>query len=69
MITLKEKIKHSLDHLQSLMENNIHLKDYLTVSHAIDNAIKYFSVLSDEEREYINAAKYALENQMKWDVK
>ena len=68
MITLKEKIKASLDHLQSLMENNIHLKDYLTVSTAIDNAIKYFSVLSEEDREYIDAAKYALENQIKWEV-
>lgn len=69
MITLKEKIKQSLDNLQSLMENNIHLKDYLTVATAIDNAIKYFSVLSDEDREYIDAAKYALENQIKWEVK
>jgi hypothetical protein len=51
------------------MENNIHLKDYLTVSDAIDKAVKYFSVLSDEEREYINAAKYALENQIKWEVR
>lgn len=68
MVALKEKIKASLDHLQSLMENNVHLKDYLTVATAIDNSAKYFSVLSEEDREYIDAARYALENQMEWKV-
>ncbi len=68
MVTLKEKIKNALDNLQGLMENNVHLKDYLTVAEAIDNANKYFSVLSEEDREYIDACRYALENKVEWKV-
>lgn len=67
MVTLKEKIKNALDNLQSLMEDNVHLRDYLTVADAIDNAAKYFSVLSEDEREYIDACRYALEKQLRWN--
>ena len=66
MIALKEKIENALNHLQSLMESGVHLKDYLTVADAIDNANKYFSVLSEEDREYVSACRYALENQKEW---
>ena len=69
MVTLKEKIKAALDHLQSLMEDNVHLRDYLTVAHAIDEVKKYYSALTEEDREYVESCKYALHKQLRWDVK
>lgn len=68
-MSLKEKIKLSLDNLQNLMEENIHLKDYLLVSESIDKALKYTSVLSEEDKEYIYACRYALENSIEWKTK
>ena len=66
---LKERINAALDTLQGLMESNVHLKDYLKVSEAIDEVSKYFNVLSEEDREYLDACKYALHKQLRWDVK
>ena len=68
MVTLKEKIKAALDHLQSLMEDNVHLRDYLTVAHAIDEVKKYYSALNEEDREYVESCKYALNEKMEWKV-
>ena len=68
MVTLKEKIKAALDNLQGLMEDNVHLRDYLTVAHAIDEVKKYYSALTEEDREYVESCKYALNEQLPWKV-
>ena len=68
MVTLKEKIKAALDNSQGLMEDNVHLRDYLTVAHAIDEVKKYYSALTEEDREYVESCKYALNEQLPWKM-
>ena len=57
-----------MNELQTLMESNVHLKDFLKAATVIDNAAKYWSVLSEEDREYVDAARYALNEQLPWKV-
>ena len=55
-----------MDQLQEMMENNQHLEDPTRVEEHIYTVSKFWSALSEEDRDYINAAKYAIEEKMRW---
>jgi hypothetical protein len=65
---LKEKINNKMDHLQTLMESNAHLDRPEYVGDVIDSVIKFWSVLSDEDKDYIHCSQDALENNTEWKV-
>lgn len=65
---LKEKIKLRMDVLQKMMEGNLHLTDPEVVENQISNVTKFWSVLSEEDKDYIEGAKYALEEEMEWKL-
>jgi hypothetical protein len=68
-MTLREKINARMDVLQKMMEDNVHLDDPNTVEMQIENVSKFWSVLSEEDRDYIHGAKFALEEQTVWKSK
>lgn len=68
MTSLSEKIKTRMDQLQEMMESNQHLKDPIAVSDHIDTVSKFWSVLSDEDKDYIHGARHAIEEMMEWKV-
>lgn len=60
-----------MDELQSLMESNAHMKDSdqnQRLEEVLSKLSMYFNVLTDEDREYIQACRYAIEEQMDWSV-
>ena len=62
------KIKERMDKLQSWMESNYHLENPNQVTELISSISKFWSVLQEEDTDYINGAKYAIEEQLKWNV-
>ena len=50
---MREKIKERMDVLQKMMENNIHLDDAQRVTRQIETVSKFWSVLSEEDRDYM----------------
>lgn len=66
---LREKINSRMDQLQKMMESNLHLKDPIGVSNHIDSVSKFWSALSEEDRDYIHGARFALGSKAKWNVK
>jgi hypothetical protein len=64
---LKEKIKQRLDSLEGLMKNQTHLQNADTVIEALDDVEKFWSVLEEEEKEFIGAVRYACRTQITWD--
>ena len=68
MSNLKDKINNRMDDLQSAMESNTHLKDPDNIELQITNLSKFWSVLSEEDRDYIHGARHALEEQQEWKV-
>ena len=62
------KIKERMDKLQSWMESNYHLENPNEVTELISSISKFWSVLQEEDTDYINGAKYAIEEQLKWNV-
>jgi len=63
---VKEKIKERMDVLQKMMENNIHIDDAQRVTRQIETVSKFWSVLSEEDRDYIQGCQYAIEEKYKW---
>ena len=63
---MKEKIKERMDVLQKMMENNIHIDDAQRVTRQIETVSKFWSVLSEEDRDYIQGCQYAIEEKYEW---
>lgn len=57
-----------MDELQAMMESNKHLERQFEVDNKISSVTKFWSVLNDEDKDYIHACRHALEYQMKWEV-
>ena len=57
-----------MDTLQEYMESNFHLENPEIVSMHIQSVSKFWSVLSEEDRDYIHACQYAVEEQAEWNV-
>jgi len=65
--TLLKKIEERMDMLQSQMETNVHLENEDTVISTVNSLTKFWSVLSEEDKDYILAAQTAIEDGMKWE--
>ena len=63
---IKTKIKERMDKLQSWMEADYHLQKPDVVLEHIASVSKFWSVLSEEDRDYIHGARYAIEEKMSW---
>jgi 23S rRNA maturation mini-RNase III len=58
---VRDKIKARMDELQEMMENNVHLEKQFDVDDHISTITKFWSVLSEEERDYIHRCRHAIE--------
>ena len=65
---MREKIKERMDVLQKMMESNIHLDDAQRVTRQIQTISKFWSVLSEEDRDYIQGCQYAIEEKYEWKI-
>jgi hypothetical protein len=68
MTGLISKITIRMDHLQELMESNSHLDRPEYVLDVIESISKFWSVLPEEDRDYIHGARYALEENHEWNL-
>jgi len=67
-MSVKEKIKDRMDQLQDWMESNYHMSNPQEVTEHIFSVTKFWSVLSDEDKDYIHGAKYAIEENLAWNI-
>ena len=67
-MTVKDKINERMDKLQAWMESNYHLEHPDDVIDLIQSVSKFWSVLSEEDRDYIHGAQYAIEEKMEWNL-
>ena len=68
MHDLKEKINNFMNTLQKNMENGDHINNQYVVQEVINNVSKFWSILSEEDREYIQAAQHAIDESMTWNI-
>ena len=65
---LQQKINERMDDLQAAMENDEHLKDPERIYEITTSVSKFWSVLSDEDKDYIQCAQHAIEDKLPWGV-
>lgn len=65
---IRKKILAHVDKLQEMMETNAHLSDPATVGDQISICSGYFHVLDEEDREYLQMARDAVEEGREWKV-
>lgn len=63
---VQKKINERMDILQNWMENNYHLKRPEVVKEHIESISKFWSVLLEEDRDYIQGCQYAIEEKLEW---
>ena len=66
MTELRNTINKRMDVLQAWMEQNYHLKRPEVVLEHIETISKFWSVLSEEDRDYIQCARDAIEEKTEW---
>ncbi len=64
---LRTRINDRLDQLQIMMEEQKHLDDKgIGVLEHIETISKFWSILSEEDRDYIQGCQYAIDEQIEW---
>ena len=68
-MNVRVKIQTRLDALETQLKAGEHLhsaEGVIAVLTTIASVSKFWRVLSDEERDFVNAARLAIEDQMAW---
>ncbi len=63
---LREKLNYRIDTLQEMLENNEHLDKPSAAENLIHRISPFWSILSEEERDYVQCAQQAIEDGVKW---
>lgn len=66
MSNLRYKINERMNVLQHWVEGNYHLKNPEEVEEVIKSVSKFWSILSEEDKDYIDGIRYAIEHKIEW---
>ena len=69
MSKIREKIKDNFDALEDAMKAQRHLEEdsIVEVLMLIESCSKYWRVLDDEHRDFLNAVRFAVEEEKRWE--
>lgn len=67
-MTTQEKINEQLDKLEIALTSQQHISSPETVGAQLEVLSMYFHVMNDEDRDYVNCARVALEDKIEWRV-
>lgn len=59
-MNLREKIKDRLDELQRMIEMKMHLENPELVMEKLESVTKFWTALSEEEREFCESIKFSI---------
>jgi hypothetical protein len=65
-MSIREKIKTRMDTLETALKAGKHLSNPDEVTDMIYSISKFWSILDGEHRDFLNAARYAIEEQVPW---
>jgi len=65
-MSIRQVIDNRMNIVQHWMEGNYHLRQPNEVRDMIAQVSKFWSVLSEEDKDYIEGARYAIDEQIEW---
>ena len=66
-LSIPEKINARMNTLEMQMNTNMHLSDQRVVLSTIYSITKFWSVLTEEQRDYVESAQFAVEYNKPWN--
>lgn len=66
--SVHQKILSRMNDLQEAMESNKHLENTEEVILLMNSVSKFWTLLSEEDRDYIQCVQHAIEDQLEWNV-
>ena len=63
---IKDRIQKRIDVVEFMMKGNIHLVDPKGVMEYLLTVTKFLSVLSEEDRDYLQACQTSIEEKWEW---
>lgn len=67
-MSIQDKIKQKLDVLELSLINGKHLSEPLEFEKQLSSLSLYFHLMTDSDRDYVNCARTALEDQIAWRI-
>jgi Ethanolamine utilization protein EutJ (predicted chaperonin) len=65
-VTTKEKINEELDKLETMLTSQQHITSPETVGAHLGVLSMYFHLMDDDDKDYLNCARIAMEEQIEW---
>ena len=66
---IRKKINERLIQLEEMMKAQQHLENPVKVVEHIGSITKFWSALAEQDREYIDGCRFAIESGLTWDQK
>ena len=64
--TIRQRIEDRLNLIEQRLISQMHISDPPEVLDALASVSKFYSVLTEEQRDYIQVARWAIEEQKEW---
>jgi hypothetical protein len=65
-LNIRERIQTRLDELASLLESQAHIHAPELVTEKLESVTKFWSALSEEEREYVASVRFVITKKLIW---
>ena len=65
-MNIRERIQTRLDEISKLLETQSHIHAPELVTEKLESVAKFWSALSEEEREYVSSVRFALKEGFEW---
>jgi len=66
MSTIRQRIEERLNLLESMLTSQEHITNPDDVLETVASVSKFFSVLTEEQREFVQAARWPVEERKDW---
>jgi hypothetical protein len=67
-MTTQDIINQKLDELETALTSQQHISSPEKIDAHLDTLSMYFHLMNDEDRDYVNCARIALEDKIEWRV-
>jgi hypothetical protein len=64
----RQKVTARIDELQAIMESNSHLTNPQKATDLIYRISPFWAIMSGDDREYVQCAQHAIEDQSEWNI-
>jgi len=66
--TIRQKIEQRMDDLENCLKMQTHLKEPTAIGDLLESISKFYSILTEDQREFVQCARLAVLDQRHWNA-